>query len=162
MAQGLHTGEVQGCRRLKLAARNSRHRGTERLRHVRAGVQAHRDDRGTPHVQGDTDLRQAVKDDEQLNQQRGATENPNVHPRQPVHRCEAARARASRHNAHQQRHRERNQRQRDSHCQGRAQQLGQGLSPKIQVAFHERNSAPLESISSSVRGLRPRTSGKSP
>ena len=160
MAQGLHAGEVQSCRRLKLAAWNSRHRGTESLRHVRAGVQAHRDDCGTPHVQSNTDLRQAVKDDEQLHQQRGAAENPNVHPRQPVHRCEAARARASRNNSHQQRHRERNQRQRNGHCQGRTQQLGQGLSPKIQVAFHKRNSAPL--ISSSGRGLRLRTSRKSP
>ena len=162
MAQGLHAGEVQGCRRLKLAARNSRHGGTERLRHVRAGVQAHRDDRGTPHVQGDTDLRQAVEDDEQLNQQRGATENPNIHPRQPVHRCEATRTRTSRHDAHQQRHRERNQRQRNGHCQGRTQQLRQRFCPEVEVAFHERNSAPLESISSSVRGLRPRTSRKSP
>ena len=68
MAQGLHAGEVQGCRRLKLATGNSRHRGTERLSDVRAGVQAHRDNRGTPYVQGDTDLRQAVEDDEQLNQ----------------------------------------------------------------------------------------------
>ena len=133
-AHDLPPGHPHAVARLQLAGRHRLQRGADGLGAIGPLVDGEGDHRRGESVQHDPHAGQPVKDDEQLDQQRGAPHHPDVHPGQLAQHRHPGKL----HQGHRRRDhhgkREGQHRQRDGHRQARQQNAGERFDQHLNGA----------------------------